>query len=111
MLIEEAGRRAPRVPDDQSSIINHQSVISVCEIATAHYLGCPPSHGGTNALVAELADAYGSGPYGVTRGGSNPLESTTFQEARRVKRGERRRKEADKIKRGWDKISISAYGE
>ncbi len=28
--------------------------------------------------MAELADAYGSGPYGVTLGGSNPLVSTTF---------------------------------
>lgn len=27
------------------------------------------------AHVAELADAYGSGPYGVTRGGSSPLVS------------------------------------
>ena len=30
------------------------------------------------AHVAELADAYGSGPYGVTLGGSNPLVSTSF---------------------------------
>ena len=29
----------------------------------------------SNAHVAELADAYGSGPYGVTLGGSNPLVS------------------------------------
>ena len=28
------------------------------------------------ARVAELADAYGSGPYGETRGGSSPLAST-----------------------------------
>lgn len=28
------------------------------------------------AHVAELADAYASGAYGVTRGGSNPLVST-----------------------------------
>ena len=28
--------------------------------------------------MAELADAYGSGPYGVTLGGSNPLVSTSF---------------------------------
>jgi hypothetical protein len=28
------------------------------------------------AHVAELADAYGSGPYGETRGGSSPLVST-----------------------------------
>ncbi len=27
--------------------------------------------------MAELADAYGSGPYGATRGGSSPLASTT----------------------------------
>ena len=27
------------------------------------------------ARVAELADAYGSGPYGATRGGSSPLVS------------------------------------
>jgi hypothetical protein len=27
------------------------------------------------AHVAELADAYGSGPYGATRGGSSPLVS------------------------------------
>jgi hypothetical protein len=27
------------------------------------------------AHVAELADAYGSGPYGETRGGSSPLVS------------------------------------
>jgi hypothetical protein len=27
------------------------------------------------ARVAELADAYGSGPYGATRGGSSPLAS------------------------------------
>ena len=32
------------------------------------------------ALVAELADAYGSGPYGATRGGSSPLVSTFFQD-------------------------------
>lgn len=30
------------------------------------------------AHVAELADAYGSGPYGATRGGSSPLVSTTL---------------------------------
>ena len=30
------------------------------------------------ARVAELADAYGSGPYGETRGGSSPLVSTNF---------------------------------
>ena len=30
------------------------------------------------ARVAELADAYGSGPYGETRGGSSPLVSTAF---------------------------------
>src|SRR5438067_8020047 len=29
------------------------------------------------AHVAELADAYGSGPYGATRGGSSPLVSRT----------------------------------
>jgi hypothetical protein len=29
------------------------------------------------ARVAELADAYGSGPYGATRGGSSPLASTS----------------------------------
>ena len=28
--------------------------------------------------MAELADAYGSGPYGATRGGSSPLVSTTL---------------------------------
>ena len=28
--------------------------------------------------MAELADAYGSGPYGATRGGSSPLVSTTY---------------------------------
>ena len=28
------------------------------------------------ARVAELVDAYGSGPYGETRGGSSPLVST-----------------------------------
>src|SRR4051812_5059380 len=28
-----------------------------------------------HAHVAELADAYGSGPYGATRGGSSPLVS------------------------------------
>src|SRR5205807_5548742 len=28
------------------------------------------------ARVAELADAYGSGPYGETRGGSSPLASS-----------------------------------
>ena len=28
------------------------------------------------ARVAELADAYGSGPYGATRGGSSPLASS-----------------------------------
>src|ERR1700730_1281253 len=32
-----------------------------------------------NAHVAELADAYGSGPYGVTRGGSSPLVSMLFR--------------------------------
>ena len=32
---------------------------------------------GGYALVAELVDAYDSGSYGVTCGGSNPLESTT----------------------------------
>ena len=31
---------------------------------------------GSLARVAELADAYGSGPYGATRGGSSPLAST-----------------------------------
>ena len=31
---------------------------------------------GLLAHVAELADAYGSGPYGATRGGSSPLVST-----------------------------------
>jgi hypothetical protein len=30
------------------------------------------------ARVAELADAYGSGPYGETRGGSSPLASSNF---------------------------------
>ena len=38
-----------------------------------------PSHcnaPGCFARVAELADAYGSGPYGATRGGSSPLAST-----------------------------------
>jgi len=30
------------------------------------------------ARVAELADAYASGAYGVTLGGSNPLASTNF---------------------------------
>ena len=30
---------------------------------------------GILAHVAELADAYGSGPYGETRGGSSPLVS------------------------------------
>src|SRR5438876_11956237 len=30
------------------------------------------------ARVAELADAYGSGPYGETRGGSSPLVSTIW---------------------------------
>src|ERR1700737_4776472 len=30
------------------------------------------------AHVAELADAYGSGPYGATRGGSSPLVSTSL---------------------------------
>ncbi len=30
------------------------------------------------AHVAELADAYGSGPYGATLGGSSPLVSTNF---------------------------------
>src|SRR5213595_2235564 len=30
------------------------------------------------ARVAESADAYGSGPYGATRGGSSPLASTPF---------------------------------
>jgi hypothetical protein len=30
------------------------------------------------ARVAELADAYGSGPYGETRGGSSPLASSYF---------------------------------
>src|SRR5437868_9350399 len=34
--------------------------------------GVPSAH------VAELADAYGSGPYGETRGGSSPLVSTIF---------------------------------
>jgi hypothetical protein len=29
----------------------------------------------SRAHVAELADAYGSGPYGATRGGSSPLVS------------------------------------
>ena len=28
--------------------------------------------------MAELADAYGSGPYGATRGGSSPLASSYF---------------------------------
>src|SRR5436305_2639152 len=38
----------------------------------------PPSHCKTRlfARVAELADAYGSGPYGATRGGSSPLASS-----------------------------------
>src|SRR5260221_4079519 len=31
------------------------------------------------AHVAELADAYGSGPYGATRGGSSPLVSMLFR--------------------------------
>ena len=30
------------------------------------------------ARVAELADAYGSGPYGETRGGSSPLASSAW---------------------------------
>jgi hypothetical protein len=30
------------------------------------------------ARVAELADAYGSGPYGETRGGSSPLASSAL---------------------------------
>ena len=30
------------------------------------------------AHVAELADAYGSGPYGATRGGSSPLVSSCW---------------------------------
>ena len=30
------------------------------------------------ARVAELADAYGSGPYGETRGGSSPLASSVW---------------------------------
>jgi hypothetical protein len=40
------------------------------------------------ARVAKLADAYGSGPYGATRGGSSPLVSTTFV-ARALAFGER----------------------
>src|SRR5207342_637215 len=39
----------------------------------------PPSHCKIPAFfarVAELADAYGSGPYGATRGGSSPLASS-----------------------------------
>src|SRR5207302_6896624 len=31
------------------------------------------------AHVAELADAYGSGPYGATRGGSSPLVSSVLR--------------------------------
>jgi hypothetical protein len=38
------------------------------------------------ARVAELADAYGSGPYGETRGGSSPLVSTIESKDRRMKR-------------------------
>ena len=30
------------------------------------------------ARVAELADAYGSGPYGETLGGSSPLASNSY---------------------------------
>src|SRR4030095_13655783 len=40
----------------------------------------PPSHCVRSrffARVAELADAYGSGPYGATRGGSSPLASSS----------------------------------
>ncbi len=42
---------------------------------------CPSAAGkpvaeDAKAHVAELADAYGSGPYGATRGGSSPLVST-----------------------------------
>ena len=35
------------------------------------------------ARVAELADAYGSGPYGETRGGSSPLASSAWVSAHR----------------------------
>ena len=38
----------------------------------------PIFDGSQKALVAELADAYGSGPYGATRGGSSPLVSSLF---------------------------------
>ena len=34
------------------------------------------------AHVAELADAYGSGPYGATRGGSSPLVSISPADGR-----------------------------
>ena len=34
---------------------------------------------GVLAHVAELADAYGSGPYGETRGGSSPLVSIPME--------------------------------
>ncbi len=33
------------------------------------------------ARVAELADAYGSGPYGETRGGSSPLAESLLRPA------------------------------
>ena len=41
--------------------------------------------------MAELADAYGSGPYGETRGGSSPLASTawapaTYLEAKTIRK-------------------------
>ncbi len=76
-----ARARLQESPVSDSNIGNQRSRISLCEIPPALYLGSPLADGASalrsqkKALVAELADAYGSGPYGVTRGGSNPLES------------------------------------
>jgi hypothetical protein len=39
------------------------------------------------ARVAELADAYGSGPYGETRGGSSPLASIFLRLVKNVRGG------------------------
>ncbi len=44
--------------------------IPIYKVSLAMHLLTPVAH------VAELADAYDSGSYGVTRGGSSPLVST-----------------------------------
>src|ERR1043166_199436 len=43
-----------------------------------------------------MADAYGSGPYGETRGGSTPLVSTPSDEGQWPKSIDRRREKAQK---------------